>query len=256
VANINAESAIGLVSTQSFPAMIGIADMMLKSAAVTLVGYEKIGGGSCTAVIRGKFPDVRLAVAAGVEVAEQMNEPVYQMVIPRPLPNLEAVLPINRRLLENINGRSQLSNYAVGLLETCGFPAMVGAMDTMLKTADIYVSGYEKTGSGLCTAVIRGTVSNVTFAIDAGMTTAEMIGDLRSVMVIPRPLEDLELTLPTASCWIEKPVALPMRLPQAATVATPALAESRPLVELDALPAAPEGERLPLMLDGERQDLP
>jgi hypothetical protein len=25
-------------------------------------------------------------------------------------------------------------------------------------------------------------------------------------MVISRPLEDLEMTLPTASCWIEKPL--------------------------------------------------
>ena len=48
--DIHAESAIGLISTRSFPAMVGTADMMLKSAAVTLVGYEKIGSGYCTAV--------------------------------------------------------------------------------------------------------------------------------------------------------------------------------------------------------------
>jgi len=37
------DSALGLVSTLSFPAIVGTADMMLKSAEVTLVGYEKIG---------------------------------------------------------------------------------------------------------------------------------------------------------------------------------------------------------------------
>jgi hypothetical protein len=26
------------------------------------------------------------------------------------------------------------------------------------------------------------------------------------MLVIPRPLEDLEMTLPKASCWIEKPL--------------------------------------------------
>ncbi|WP_149987200.1 BMC domain-containing protein, partial [Microcystis aeruginosa] len=31
---------MGLVSTLSFPAIVGTADMMLKSAEVTLVGYE------------------------------------------------------------------------------------------------------------------------------------------------------------------------------------------------------------------------
>jgi carbon dioxide concentrating mechanism protein CcmO len=68
MSNIHAESAIGLISTRSFPAMVGTADMMIKSAAVTLVGYEKIGGGYCTAVIRGRFPDVKLAVAADLPI--------------------------------------------------------------------------------------------------------------------------------------------------------------------------------------------
>ncbi len=225
--DIHAESAIGLICTRSFPAMVGTADMMVKSAAVTLVGYEKTGGGYCNAVIRGRFAEVRLAVAAGAEVAAQMNELIHQSVISRPLPNLDAVLPISSRLLAQVNGKSRLSNLAIGLLETCGFPPMVGAMDAMLKTADIHVSGYEKTGSGFCTAIIRGTVSNVTFALDAGMSAAESIGELRSIMVIPRPLEDLELTLPTASCWLEQPLQMPkqqpfkmpLRLPQ--VVSTP-----------------------------------
>ena len=227
MSNIHAESAIGLISTRSFPAMVGTADMMLKSAAVTLVGYEKIGGGYCTAVVRGRFPDVRLAVAAGAEVAAQMDELICQSVISRPFPNLDAVLPISDRLLAQIVGKSKLSNLAIGLLETRGFPPMVGAMDAMLKTAEIYVAGYEKTGSGFCTAIIRGTVSNVTIALDVGMSVAERIGELRSIMVIPRPLDDLERTIPTASYWLEEALLipeqplvlpLPLRLPQTVNV--------------------------------------
>ena len=33
-----ADSALGLVATKSFPAIVGTADMMLKSAHVTMVG--------------------------------------------------------------------------------------------------------------------------------------------------------------------------------------------------------------------------
>jgi carbon dioxide concentrating mechanism protein CcmO len=40
------------------------------------------------------------------------------------------------------------------------------------------------------------------------MHKAERIGELNAVMVIPRPLEDLEQTLPIASCWLEKPEPL------------------------------------------------
>jgi carbon dioxide concentrating mechanism protein CcmO len=210
------EGALGLISTRSFPAMVGTADMMLKSAAVTLVGYEKIGSGYCTAIVRGRFADVRLAVESGAEVAEQMEQLVSKLVIPRPLPNLEAILPISKRMLAfQQHGTSRLSNLAVGLLETRGLPAMIGATDIMLKSADVYFAGYETVGDGLCTAIIRGTVSNVTYAVEAGMYEAERIGELSAVMVIPRPLEDLEHTLPTAICWLEeKPQPLPILLPK------------------------------------------
>ncbi len=206
------DTALGLVSTRSFPAIVGTADMMLKSANVSLVGYEKIGSGYCTAIVRGGIADVRLAVEAGAESAEQFGQLISSLVIPRPLPNLEAVLPINSRLMQLAHGDgiSRLSNLAIGLLETRGFPAMVGAADTMLKTAEVQVSAYETIGGGLCTVIIRGSVADVAMAIEAGMLEAERIGELNAVMVIPRPLDDLEQTLPIASCWVEQPLRLPL----------------------------------------------
>lgn len=213
---IPSESALGLVSTRSFPAIVGTADMMLKSAAVRLVGYEKIGSGYCTAVVRGNISDVRLAVEAGADTAEQFGQFVAKTIIPRPMPNLELVLPISDRLSKFAaeQGYSRLSNQAVGLLETRGFPAMVGAADAMLKSAEVHLAAYEVIGDGLCTAIIRGRVSDVAVAVEAGMHEAERIGELHAVMVIPRPLDDLEDTLPVASCWVEiaQPIALPLDL--------------------------------------------
>jgi carbon dioxide concentrating mechanism protein CcmO len=57
-------------------------------------------------------------------------------------------------------------------------------------------------------------VADVAVAVEAGMYEAERIGELNAVMVIPRPLEDLEQTLPLASCWIEQrqAVKLPMSI--------------------------------------------
>ncbi len=212
------QQALGLISTRSFPAIVGTADMMLKSAGVTLVGYEKIGSGYCTAVVRGRLADVRIAVEIGADTARQFGQLISKAIIPRPLPNLDAVLPIGSILAQLAEDReySRLSNQAVGLLETRGFPAMVGASDAMLKSADVQLSSYEMIGSGLCTAIIRGRVADVTMAIEAGMHEAERIGELHAVMIIPRPLEDLELTLPVASCWIDKPrpLALPLDLKQ------------------------------------------
>jgi carbon dioxide concentrating mechanism protein CcmO len=84
----------------------------------------------------------------------------------------------------------------------------------MLKSADVHLAAYEKIGAGLCTAIIRGAVADVAVAVEAGMYEAERIGELNAVMVIPRPLEDLEQTLPLASCWIEQrqPVMMPMSM--------------------------------------------
>lgn len=210
------ESALGLVSTRSFPAIVGTADMMLKSSGVTLVGFEMIGGGHCTAIVRGPISDVRLAVQAGVQTAEQFGQLVSSLVIARPLPNLEVIFPLGSRLAQLAQGdrHSRLSNQAIGLLETRGFPAMVGASDAMLKAAEVQLAAYEMIGDGLCTAIIRGTVANVAVAVEAGMHEAERIGELHAVMVIPRPLDDLEQTLPVASCWIEerKPVMLPVNI--------------------------------------------
>jgi carbon dioxide concentrating mechanism protein CcmO len=240
---IPSESALGLISTRSFPAIVGTADMMLKSAAVRLVGYEKTGSGYCTAVVRGGISDVRIAIEAGADTAEQFGQFVAKSIIPRPLANLDMVLPISERFSKFVSdqGYSRLSNQAVGLLETRGFPAMVGAADAMLKSAEVQLAAYEVIGDGLCTAIIRGRVSDVVIAVEAGMQEADRIGELHALMVIPRPLEDLEDTLPVASCWIEKvqPIALPIELkePQRALVTQE---EKLELPDLKQLPVAEE----------------
>jgi carbon dioxide concentrating mechanism protein CcmO len=187
---------------------------MLKSAAVTLIGYEKIGSGHCTAIVRGTTAEVRIAVETGVEFAKREGHLLSSLVIPRPFPNLEVIFPIGSHLLEQaqLQNQPRHSNQAIGLLETRGFPAIVGAADAMLKAADIHLTGYETVGAGLCTVIIRGRVAEVAMALQVGMSEAKRIGELVAVSVITRPLEDLERTLPAASCLIEEQPQ-PLRLP-------------------------------------------
>lgn len=211
------QMSLGMVSTLSFPIIVSTADAMLKSAGVTLVGYEKIGSGQCTAIVRGAIAEVRIAVEAGVEHAKREGHLLSSLVIPRPQPNLEAVLPIGDRLFEEMqqqDDHNRVSNQAIGLLETRGFPAMVGAADAMLKAAEVQLTAYETIGAGLCTAIIRGAVANVVMALQVGIAEVQRIkgGELIAVTVIPRPLEDLERSLPAASCLIEEQPQ-PLRLP-------------------------------------------
>jgi len=67
-----------------------------KAARVTLVGYEKIGTGRVTVIVRGDVSEVQASVAAGVESANKVNggQVLSTHIIARPHENLEYVLPI------------------------------------------------------------------------------------------------------------------------------------------------------------------
>jgi microcompartment protein CcmL/EutN len=90
------EEALGLIETRGFVAMVEASDAMVKAARVTLVHYEKIGGGYVTTVVRGDVAAVRAATEAGAAAAAKVGEVVSVHVIPRPHGQLEDALPIRR----------------------------------------------------------------------------------------------------------------------------------------------------------------
>jgi ethanolamine utilization protein EutM len=86
--------ALGLIETRGFVALVEASDAMVKAANVTLVGYEKVGGGYVTAVVRGDVAAVKAATDAGAAAANRVGELVTVHVIPRPHRNVEQVLPV------------------------------------------------------------------------------------------------------------------------------------------------------------------
>jgi len=82
------------------------------------------------------------------------------------------------------------------MIETKGFAAMVEASDAMVKAAKVELVGYERTGGGYVTAIVRGDVAAVKAATEAGSRAAERIGELVSVHVIPRPHGNIDAVLP------------------------------------------------------------
>ena len=85
---------------------------------------------------------------------------------------------------------------ALGMIECRSFAAMVEASDAMVKAARVELVGYEKTGGGYVTAIVRGDVAAVKAATEAGARAAERVGELVSVHVIPRPHANIDLALP------------------------------------------------------------
>jgi ethanolamine utilization protein EutM len=87
---------------------------------------------------------------------------------------------------------------ALGMIETRGLVAMIEASDAMVKAANVTLVGYEKIGSGLVTAIVRGDVAAVKAATDAGAAAARRVGELVSVHVIPRPHGSVDDVMPVA----------------------------------------------------------
>ena len=86
--------ALGMIEAKGLVGVVEAADAMVKAANVTLVAYEKIGGGYVTVLVRGDVAAVKAAVDAGAAAARKVGELVSVHVIPRPHEQLEEVLPI------------------------------------------------------------------------------------------------------------------------------------------------------------------
>lgn len=90
------KEALGMIETKGLVGAIEAADAMVKSANVTLVGYEKIGSGLVTVMVRGDVGAVKAATDAGAAAAQRVGELVSVHVIPRPHAEVETILPGTR----------------------------------------------------------------------------------------------------------------------------------------------------------------
>ena len=89
-----AGDALGLIETRGLVGAIEAADTMLKAANVSLVGYEKVGGGLVSIMIRGDVGAVKAATDVGAQSAAKVGEILSVHVIPRPHAEVESILPI------------------------------------------------------------------------------------------------------------------------------------------------------------------
>jgi ethanolamine utilization protein EutM len=79
---------------------------------------------------------------------------------------------------------------ALGMIETKGFVALVEASDAMVKAANVELVGWDKIGSGLCTAFVAGDVAAVKAAIDAGAAAASRTKATPAVSSSKNPKND------------------------------------------------------------------
>ena len=85
-----------------------------------------------------------------------------------------------------------MANTAIGMIETKGVVAAIAAADAMLKAANVTIVAREEVGDGLVAVIVKGDVGAVKAATEAGAETANQVGELVSVHVIPRSHDDLQ----------------------------------------------------------------
>ena len=85
--------ALGMIETRGLVPAIEAADAMTKSAEVTLVAREFVGGGYVTVMVRGETGAVNAAVRAGADACERVGDGlVAAHIIARPHSEVEPAL--------------------------------------------------------------------------------------------------------------------------------------------------------------------
>ena len=88
---------------------------------------------------------------------------------------------------------------AVGVIETQGFPPVLAAADAMVKAGRVTLVVYDRSESGRQFVAVRGPVSEVERAVEAGIAAANALPGVAEVTthyIVPNPPENIEAVLP------------------------------------------------------------
>ncbi|RXI44958.1 propanediol utilization protein [Clostridium tetani] len=89
--------ALGLIETKGLLAAVEAADVMVKSADVSIIEKTYVGGGFVTISVTGDVGAVKASIEAGAAAVKNLNEEflVSEHVIPRPHEELESIIGSN-----------------------------------------------------------------------------------------------------------------------------------------------------------------
>ncbi|MDD6763460.1 MAG: BMC domain-containing protein [Clostridiales bacterium] len=80
------------------------------------------------------------------------------------------------------------ADFSIGLVEVSGLGDAIIMLDDMCKAADVeFVATERRLGGRLVTIVVKGEISAVKAAVDAGVQRAKSCGSYKASRVIPRP---------------------------------------------------------------------
>ena len=200
-------NALGMVKVYSFTTSVCAADIAAKTADVKVIAFDRTRPGSSSAPaplvmqvkLEGDNAAVKAAVDAASECAKKDNMYITSSVISRPGDGTEKMAYLldmnkdkyNKKLPKTFYGLDYelpKTDFAIGLLEVSGLVASIVGLDAMVKAADVSLIHSEKRlGGMLVTLIVKGNVSAVTAAVEAGVKAAAPLGKIHGRAVIARP---------------------------------------------------------------------
>ncbi len=200
-------NALGMVEVYSFTAAVCAADIAAKAADVKVIAFdrtrpvsEKVPAPLVMQVkLEGDNASVKAAVESAGEYAHDEGVYIASRVISRPGDGTEKMVYLldmnkdkfNKKLPKTFFGtdiKAPKVDFAIGLLEVSGLVASIAGLDAMLKAANVRLIHTEKRlGGRLVTIIIKGKVSDVQAAIEAGAVEAKPLGKLHGKAVIANP---------------------------------------------------------------------
>ncbi|HAL62923.1 MAG TPA: hypothetical protein DCO93_00600 [Clostridiales bacterium] len=204
-------NALGMIEVYGFTTALYAADIMVKAANVDLIAFDRNRPGSADVPaplvmivkVEGSASDVKAAVEAGKEYAEDKGRYIISHIIAHPDTDAEKMAylcDINRdkynkkmpKSMKNVSSYGIVFSGALGILEVEGYVCAVEALDTMLKAANVrLVHKEERLGGRLVTLIVTGEISAVRASIEAGSANAGKYNRVYGKEVIARPHREL-----------------------------------------------------------------
>lgn len=199
--------ALGMLEVYSFTTAVCAADVAAKAANVKVIAFDRTRPGSenvpaplvMQLKVEGDNASVKAAIDAASAYAKDEKMYIISSVIPRPGDGTEKMAYLldinkdkyNKKLPKTFYGVDEellQTNFAIGLLEVSGLVASITGLDAMAKAADVSLIHSEKRlGGRLVTLIIKGSVSSVKAAVEAGVKAAEPLGKIHGQAVIASP---------------------------------------------------------------------
>ncbi len=200
-------NALGMLEVYSFTTAVCAADIAAKAADVKVIAFDRTRPGSenvpaplvMQLKVEGDNASVKAAIEAGTAYAKDEGMYIADWVISRPGQDMEKMAYLldmnkdkyNKKLPKSFYGTEMEApdvDFSIGLLEVSGLVAAITGLDAMVKAADVSLIHSEKRlGGRLVTLIVKGKVSAVKAAVEAGVEAAAPLGKIHGNAVIANP---------------------------------------------------------------------